>query len=166
MRDDGLGLALQAERRHLLDLDRVSRQPERRIPDQDLPRGGGLLQSCGEVDGVARREPLGCARDDLARGDADPALAAEGREGIAHLDGRPHGAQPVVLVDDRDAEHGHHCIADELLDRATVALDDRLHLLEVAREQRPQRFGVELLAQLGRPRHVAEQHGHDLPLGV
>ena len=43
-----------------------------------------------------------------------------------------HGPQRVVLVHDRDAEDGHHGVADELLDAAAVALDDRLHPLEVA----------------------------------
>jgi hypothetical protein len=36
----------------------------------------------------------------------------------------------------RDAEDGHHRVADELLGRAPVALDDRLHLVEVAAQQR------------------------------
>ena len=85
MRGDRLGLALQDERRHLLDLDRVARQPERRIADQDFARGACLFQSRGEVDGVARRESLRRAGDDLAGRDADPALAAEGREDVAHL---------------------------------------------------------------------------------
>ena len=47
---------------------------------------------------------------------------------------------------------------------AAVALDDRLHPLEVAGEERPQRLGVELLAELGRPGDVAEEDGDDLAL--
>ena len=39
---------------------------------------------------------------------------------------------------DRHAEHGHHGVADELLHGSAVSLDDRLHPLEVACQQRPQ----------------------------
>ena len=85
-------------------------------------------------------------------------------EGLAHLDGRPQRAQRVVLVHDRHAEDRHHRIADELLDRAAVALDDLLHLLEVAGQERPQRLRVEPLAQRGRAGDVAEQHRHRLAL--
>jgi hypothetical protein len=35
----------------------------------------------------------------------------------------------------RNAEHGHHRIADELLDRPAVTLDDPLHDPEVAAHQ-------------------------------
>ena len=55
---------------------------------------------------------------------------------VAHLDRRAAGAQRVVLVHLRDAEHGHDRVADELLDRPAVRLDDPLHALEVAGEQR------------------------------
>ena len=83
---------------------------------------------------------------------------------VAHLDRRPHRPQRVVLVHDRHAEHGHHRVADELLDGAAVALDDRLHPLEVAREQRAQRLRVEPLAERGRAGDVAEEDGHGLAL--
>jgi hypothetical protein len=53
-------------------------------------------------------------------------------KGVPHLDCGPERAERVVLVHDRHAEHGHHRIADELLHRAAVPLDDRLHPLEVA----------------------------------
>jgi hypothetical protein len=42
----------------------------------------------------------------------------------------------------RFAEHGHYRIADELLQRTAMALDARLHPLEVASQQRPQRLRV------------------------
>ena len=81
--------------------------------------------------------------DHLAGVDADPRLDAELRQRVAHLDGGPHGAERVVLVHLRHAEDRHHGVADELLDGAAVPLDDRLHLVEVAREDRAQRLGVE-----------------------
>jgi hypothetical protein len=62
----------------------------------------------------------------------------------------------------RDAEHGHDGVADELLDRATVPLDDLLRNLEVARHHSAQALGVELLTELCRPGHVAEEDRHRL----
>ena len=64
---------------------------------------------------------------------------------------------------DRHPEDRHHRVADELLHRPAVRLDDRLHPLEVARQQRPQRLGIRRLPQRGRADHVAEQHRHRLP---
>ena len=50
---------------------------------------------------------------------------------VTHLDRRTDGAQGVVFVNDRHTEDGHYGVADELLDNATVSLDDRRHPLEV-----------------------------------
>jgi len=67
-------------------------------------------------------------------------------------------------VDLRHAEDGHDRVADELLDHAAVALDDPLHLLEVAGEQASQRLRVGRLAERRRPRDVAEQNRDGLSL--
>ena len=50
-------------------------------------------------------------------------------------------------MEHRYPEDGHDRIPYELLDRPTMALDDRLHPLEVAREQPAERFRVDRLAQ-------------------
>ena len=127
-----------------LDLDGVAGQPHAcLLADQDLARLRRLLEPRGDVDRVTGREPLLGAGHDLAGRHADASLDAELGERVAHLDRRAHRPQRVVLVHDRDAEDGHHRVADELLDRAAVALDDRPHPLEVAGEQRPQRLRVE-----------------------
>ena len=55
-----------------------------------------------------------------ARLDPWPQLA----DRVDQLQGRPHGAFGVVLVGGRCAPHGHHGVADELLDGAAVAPDD------------------------------------------
>jgi hypothetical protein len=60
-------------------------------------------------------------------------------------------------VQDRDAEHGHHRIADELLNRAAMALDHCLHRFEVAGHHPAQALRVEALAERGRAGHVAEE---------
>jgi hypothetical protein len=67
---------------------------------------------------------------------------------------------------DRDTEHRHHCVADELLHRAAVRLDDPAHPLEVAREQSLQRLRINRLAECGRADNVAEQHRDDLPVCI
>ena len=159
-----LGLALQLEGLDRLDLGRVSDERERRLSDQHLARLRRLLQPRRDVDRIAGRQPLLGPRHHLAGHDADPSLEPELGQRVPHLHGRTHRAQRVVLVQHRHAEHGHHGVADELLHGAAVPLDDRLHPLEVAREQRAQPFGIERLAERGRAGQVAEQHGHRLAL--
>ncbi len=68
----------------------------------------------------------------------------------------------IVLVQLRDAEHGHDRVADELLDGATMRLEHRAHLVEVAGHHPPQRLGVEPLAQRCRPAQVGEENGDGL----
>jgi hypothetical protein len=142
----------------------TAHERERRLADQHLVRRGRLLQPRRDVHRVAGREPLLGAGHDLAGVDTDPPLDPQLRERVAHLDRRAAGAQRVVLVSGRHAEDGHHGVADELLDRAAMPLDDRFHPLEVAREQCPQRLGVGRLAERRRADHVAEEDRDDLPV--
>ena len=51
---DRLGLALQRQRLHRLDLDGIVGQLQRRVADQDLARLGCLLEPGGEIDRVTR----------------------------------------------------------------------------------------------------------------
>jgi hypothetical protein len=132
-----LGLALHHERRQLHNLDRRSYESERLLSDQHLSRRGRLLEPRRDVDRIARREPFRRPGHDLPAVHADPALHAERGNRIADLDRRTAGAKRIVLVQDRYPEDGHHRVADELLHRAAVALDDRADRVEVPREQRP-----------------------------
>jgi len=120
-----------------------------------------LLEPRGDVDGVARRERVCASGHDLAGVDADPDVDLDR---VTELGGRSHGAERVVLVHDGHSEHGHHRVADELLHGSPVTFDRRPCRLEVPRHDGPHRLGVELLAEARRARHVAEEHGHDLPL--
>ena len=155
-------LALQLERLDRLDLDRSAYELEGRLADQDLARIGGVLEPRGDVDRVPGRQSLLGARDHLPRVHADPSLHPELRKRLTHLHRSPAGPQRVVLVHRWNAEHRHHRVADELLHRASVRLDDSLHPLEVAGEQPLQRLRVDRLAERGRADHVAEEHGDDL----
>ena len=99
--------------------------------------------------------------DDLAgvHADADVEL-----DTVAQLDRRAHCSERVVLVQLRNAEHGHDRIADEFLDRPAVPLDRGPRGVEVASHHGTRRFRVETLGAGGRARHIAEQHGHGLAL--
>ena len=79
-------------------------------------------------------------------------------DGILDRPSGEHGAEGVVLVGDRCAEHGHHRVADELVDGSVVVLHDPLD----RRVERPQR-GVHVLrvgtvGSLREPHQVAEDH--------
>ena len=144
-----------------LGLDRVADEALRLVAEQHLSGAGGLLQPRGDVDGVAGDERVPLPGDDLAGVDADARLEPELVHVVAQLDGGAHGPQRVVLRRNRDPEDGHDRVADELLDRAAVALEHRAGGLVVAVHQRAERFRVGAVADRGRPRQVAEEHGDD-----
>ena len=134
---DRRGLSLQLQRRERLDDDRIADEKSRLGPDENFAVGGALLEPRGDVDRVAGDERLSlAAHDDLARVDPDPCLQPVLGDRLAHLPCRAHGAKRVVLVRRRDPEDGHHRIADELLHRAAVTLEDRAQILEVAAHAR------------------------------
>ena len=164
VRGDGFGLALQLERLDRLGLDRVTRRGPASLAEQDLAGLRGLLQAGGDVDRVAGGEPLLRSGDDLAGVHADASLDAELGQRVAHLDRGSAGAEGVVLVYLRDAEDGHDRVADELLDRPAVRLDDGLHALEVAGQHSAERLRVGRLAERGRAGDVAEEDGDGLAL--
>jgi hypothetical protein len=60
------------------------------------------------------------------------------------------------------AEDGHHRVADELLDRAALALDLLRHRLEVVAHHRPHVLRVHLLGARGRADDVGEEDRDEL----
>ena len=135
LRRNGLGLALQLERHERLGFDGLADKLQCGLAEQHVSRLRRLLEPRGDVDGVAGRQALLGTDDDRAGVDADTRLEFELHQSVPHLRGRAHCSQRVVLVRSRHTEDRHHGVADELLHRPTVPLDDRLHPLEVAREQ-------------------------------
>ncbi len=95
---------------------------------------------------------------------ADPGLEPVLCDRCPHLGGGPDGAQRVVLVRYGDAEHRHDRVADELLDRAAVPLQDDAEILEVPPHAGAERLRVGRLPERGRADEVAEEHGDDLAL--
>src|SRR5205823_10193595 len=100
--------------------------------------------------------------------EADPDLEwfpsqpfAQSVDGVAHLARRANGTQRVVLMDDRDAEDGHDLVADELLDRSPVPLDNPAHRFEVAGLDTAERLRI-AVRQGGRVDEVAEENGDRL----
>ena len=122
-RPERLVAALDLERAGALDLDGARGEPSRALPEQNLSRLRRLLQPHGEVHGLAGREGrLGILDDHLARLDTDPDSEPERLDLRHDLERGSERPLCVVLVRDRHAERGHHRVARELLDGASVLL--------------------------------------------
>jgi hypothetical protein len=113
-----------------------------------------------------RRPPASAERDQRLTGcDSDVHLeAAVLRQPVPYNERGSHGSLGVVLVRDRRAEDGNHCIADELLDRPAEALELGADALMVRLEQSPHVLGIHRLGAGSEPHEVAEEAGDDLAL--
>src|SRR5437870_5433211 len=92
-------------------------------------------------------------------------LGAECRNCVDQVERRPYCPLGVVLVRRRRPPDRHHCVADELLDRAAVPLDQLAAGLEVAREQLSRVLGVARLGERGEPDEVGEENRDEASLG-
>ena len=84
-------------------------------------------------------------------------LGVEALELPAELAGGSNGAQGIVLVDGRHAEDRHDRVADKLLDRATVALDELPGGGKRAAEHVPHGLRIQALAELRGAGDVGKQ---------
>src|SRR5205823_4557932 len=151
---------------------RVLAEAQLHVAPEDPARPGPLLQAGGDVDRVAGRQPLFRPghhlsgvhpRSELQTGAVGIGeLGVEVGERFTKLGRGAHRAQRIVLVHRGNAEDGHHGVADELLDRAAVALDDFFRDLEVAGHHPPQALGIDLLPERGRAGDIAEENGDGL----
>ncbi len=171
-----LRLALQRQRLDRLDVDRVGDELVGQLAEQRLRVARRLLEPRGDVDGVARHQPLvrrAVTRDDAAGVDAD---AVRERDAVGALEfdvqilqlelhrlGGADRSERIILVHLRQPEDGHHGVADVLLDGAAVADDRSAHHVEVASHHLAQRLGIERLAEGGRALQVAEEDRDELP---
>ena len=76
------------------------------------------------------------------------------------------GALSVILVRDGRAEEGHDAVAEELVDRALVAVDLVQHQLEGPGHEAVDVLGVEPLGERGEPRDVGEEDRDLLALAL
>ena len=90
-------------------------------------------------------------------------LAPSARTASTSSSAGADGALGVVLVGGRRAPDGHHGVADELLDRAAVALDDLARQLEVACQQLADVLRVAVLGERREADEVGEQDRDEPP---
>ena len=174
MRGERLGLALQLEGRQRLDRYQLAEQLDGFRPDEDLVGLRGLLQTSSDVDRVTRCQPFLRSRDDLAGVDTDPhgkpraevafELFVQAGDSEPKICCGSHAAKRIVLVNHRNAEDGHHRVADELLDNAAVAFHRFAGYIEVARQHVPKTLRIQPLAERRRSADVAEEHRDRLAL--
>ena len=170
-----LCLASQRQRLDGLDLDGIAYEAIRHLSDQDLVGRRGLLEPRGDIHCVAGDESLAggwVAGDDLtgvhtcaireAHSPATLELVVEGSKDALHRDRRAHGAERVVLMCERKAEHGHDRVADVLLDDTAVLFEHVPHFVEIPRHDFAERFRVERFTETRRALHVREDHCHAL----
>ena len=165
-----LGLALGVHLDSTPVADRVLGCPIGRLPDEDAVDGRGGLESSCRVDHIAgdhrlaRRDPRSECNECLAGVDGDSDVDGGLSESVADRERRANGALWIVLVRNRGAEHRHHGVADELLDRAAVSLELRTQARVVGGQDRPHLLGVVALGLGGRADEIREEDGHHLPL--
>ena len=139
-------------------------------PTSTVPGGATLCSRDGGVDDVAGDHPLVRGADRhrrLAGQHAGASLdaRAERLDRVDQLERGTNGALGVVLVRDRRAPDGHHRVADELLDRAAVALDHLAREVEVARQRVADVLRVTLLGERREADEIREQDADEAPLG-
>ena len=112
-------------------VDRVAGRAPRRLADEDAVDRCVRLEPRRRVDDVAGDHALALLRPRAERDERLPGVDADAElelgllveDPVADRERGAHRALGVVLVRDRRAEHGHHRVADELLDRAAEALE-------------------------------------------
>ena len=169
-RRDRLRLALRLDRLELAVVDRLLGRAERLLADDDRVHGAApwsraavLITSPAAIDSPA--SGWASTRDErLAGVDSDPHLDALLERPVADRERRANRPLGIVLVRRRRAEERHHRVADELLDRAAVALELGADVPVVAAELGGDVLGVDLLGARREADEVGEEDGDDLPL--
>ena len=110
-----------------------------------LDAGGGVDEVAGDHALVGGAEGDGCFAGEHAGAGLEGGV--EGGDRVDEVEGGADGALGVVLGGGGSAPDGHHGVADELLDGAAVALDDRAAGVEVAGQELAGVLGVAALAR-------------------
>jgi hypothetical protein len=171
-RGDRLGFALRLHGLGFPVVDRVAGRTPGRLADEDAVDRGVRLQSRRGVDDVAGDHALALVRPCVERDQRLPRVDADAELELCLLvedpvpDREPcaDGTLGVVLVRDRSAEDGHHGVADELLHRASEALELIAEAGVVRPEERPDFLGIHLLRARREADEVGEEDGDHLAL--
>ena len=171
-RFDGLGLSLGLNWIGGPVVDGVAGCAPCRLPDQDAVDRCVRLEPRRRVDDVAGDHALALLRPRAERDERLPGVDADTElelgllveDPVADRECCSHRALGVVVVRDRGAEHGHHGVADELLDRAPEALELVAQPRMVGPEQRAHLLGIHALGARGEADEVGEEDGDDLAL--
>jgi hypothetical protein len=145
------------------------------VVDEDRAGRGDALQARGGVHGVPEDHALALGGQvDGRRAGQDSGshaqcrhadLLAERGDRLRQRQGRADRSLRVVLARHRCAPHGHHRIADELLDDPAVLLDQRATAVEVARQDVANLLGIPVFGERREADEVREQHRDQAPLG-
>ncbi len=93
-------------------------------------------------------------------------LLTEGGYRLRECKGGADGALGVVLACHGRSPHRHDGVADELLNRAAMALYQRAAAVEVPRQQLSNFLRVAMLGERREAHQVREEHGHQAALRV
>ncbi len=166
----GLGLAL-----HLVLTDVLVRDRRlgRALGGVACEHGAGLrcrLDPGSRVDEITRDHPLVRRPErDRSLASEDPGAGAKQRVELGdrrdEVERGPDGPLGIVFLRDRRAPDGHHGVADELFDRAAVALDHRACDVEVAAEELARVLRVTSFGGSGEADEVDEEHRDETALG-
>ena len=172
---DRLGLSLELVDTGILVDDRGLGGMPGRFPDKDRPNWRSRLDPGRGVHEIAGHHPLSAR----AHGDrclpgqdpgtgaqiCDPNLFPQCGDGGREVEGRADRPLGVVLVGGGRAPDCHDGIADELLDRSAIALDELAAGLKVTRQQVSNLLSIPALAHAGEPDQVGEQDRNHAPFG-
>src|SRR5262249_43344071 len=144
-------------------------QPVGAVSEEDVPGLCRLLEPCSDIDGIAGREGLSSragADEDVpgvhadSQGELDAVRAHQlvGVRGdrVTQIDGGAYCPQRVVFVELGQPEEPHDSVADELLGRTSVTLENLPREFEVPREDPVHRFRIEELPETGRLDYVCK----------
>ena len=161
------GLALDPDRGQRLVVEQPPGRPEGRLADQHAPDRRNPLQPGGGVDHVADHDlavvPVG-GHHRLPGVDADADVEGQLLHGLQDGQAAAHRPLGVVLVGRGRPEHGHHPVADELVQGPPEPLDLPPQAGMVGPQQRPHVLGVGPVRPRREPGQVAEQHRDHPPL--
>ena len=137
---------------------RCSRLKPRRGVD-DIAHGQGVTVS-RHADGDHRLAGVHCC----ARGQVERMLSVQLADPLEDTQARPHGTLGIVAVRDGRAEDGHDCVANELLEHATVLFDSPLRLRVVELQLLAYVFRIGPIRACCEADEIHEQDGDELPL--